>query len=455
MNPVLRQKQSGLEPPSAPAYFRSLWRKACRHPFLATAMLALLVLIGYALGVIAWHTNTQKYYRKALAELDRSVSAQTGEHLARAHANLALCLQAWPDSLDVNFLAARTARRLSAYAEAEEHLRHYQELGGVQEATELERALAKLQQGDLSYASYFLSCVEKDHPDKALILEALAQGYLQTYQQGSAKVALTRWLELQPNCLQALLWLGRVHSTLMDYPPAIAVYERALQLDPESDEARLKLAEILVHTQKAKAALPHFEILSERQPGNIAVMLGLGRCQEQLGDTDEARKTFDRILWAKPDDPAVLAACGKLLLNSGQLVEAESRLRAALRLDPYDREALYSMYKCLELRDKKDEAQKFLDEYNRVDKDLERCKKLAREVLEGDNSPRPRCQLARILMRNGRSNEAKRWLDDALRVDGKYREAYVLLAEYYDHAGQADLAVKCRKLAADLSAPGR
>src|SRR5437899_2490344 len=84
----------------------------------------------------------------------------------------------------------------------------------------------------------------------------LAQECLQPYQQGSAKVALTRWLELRPNCLQALLWLGRVHSTLMDYPPAIAVYERALQLDPESDEARLKLAEILVHTQKAKEALP-------------------------------------------------------------------------------------------------------------------------------------------------------------------------------------------------------
>jgi tetratricopeptide (TPR) repeat protein len=453
MNPALRQKQTGPVP--APAYFRSLWRKARRHPFLATAMLALLVLIAYALGVIAWHANAERYYRKALAELDRSVSAQTGEHLAQAHASLALCLQARPDSLDVNFLAARTARRLSAYAEAEERLRHYQELGGVPEATELERALAKLQQGDLSYASYFWSCVDKDHPDKVPILEALAQGYLQTYQQGSAKVALTRWLELQPNCLQALLWLGRVHGTLMDYPAAIVVYERALQLDPESDEARLKLAEILVHTQKAKEALPHFEILSERQPGNIAVMLGLGRCQEQLGDTDEARKTFDRILWAKPDDPAVLAACGKLLLNSGQLVEAESRLRAALRLDPYDREALYSMYKCLELRDKKNEAQKFLDEYNRVDKDLERCKELARQVLQGDNSADPRCELARTLMRNGRFNEAKRWLDDALRVDEKCREAYLLLAEYYDHARQAELAEKCRKLAAVLPARGK
>src|SRR5260370_36139404 len=150
MNPVLRQKQSSQEPPPAPAYFGSLWRKAWRHPFLAAAMLALLVLIGYALCVIAWHTNAERYYQKALAELERSVSAQTGEHLAQAHASLALCLQARPDSLDVNFLAARTARRLSAYAEAEEHLRHYQELGGVQEAAELERALARLQQGDLS-----------------------------------------------------------------------------------------------------------------------------------------------------------------------------------------------------------------------------------------------------------------------------------------------------------------
>ncbi|HEV3449076.1 MAG TPA: tetratricopeptide repeat protein, partial [Gemmataceae bacterium] len=313
----------------------------------------------------------------------------------------------------------------------------------------------QVQQGDLDYAGYLWSCAQKDHPDKLLILEALARAFMRTYQYRSAQACLEQWLDVQPRSLQALLWLGQLHRTLSEYAQAIALYGRAVALDPESDEARLNLAEILIYTHKAPEALRQFEILAERQPGNVAVVLGQARCKAELSETEEARKLFDRLVGVKPDDATILAESGKLLLNAGQVVEAETRLRAALRLAPNEREALYSMYKCLEQQGKKEEAHKYLDQCNRVERDLDRCKALASKIMQGDSNPAPRCELARILMRNGLWDEARRWLDDAIRVDSKHQEIYLLFADYYEHAGQSAVAARCRALAAELAAPAR
>jgi len=422
-------------------------RSSFRHPLTAALILVLLGLIGFALYVVGWQAWAEYHYRAALRDLDKSVSSQTQEHLAQAKAHFQLCLKVRPNSLDVNYLAARTSRRLLAYDDAEAYLRQYKKLDGVPEAWELELGLIQTQRGDLSKEGFLWSCVQNDHPDKIVILEALTRAYFQTYQLPSALECLKSWLDLQPNSLQALTWRGRLQRMLSEYNEAIQDYERALKLDPDCDEARLNLAEVLIYTHKAKDAMGHFEILTERQPGNSAAVLGLGRCKAEVGELEEARKLFDRLLFVNVDDPTVLAESGKLLLNTGQYADAEARLRDALRLAPYDREALYNMYKCLEQRGKKEEAKKYLEESNRVEKDLEKLKETARQIMKSRKDPSLRCQAAEIYLRNGMLIEAKRWLDDALRIDPHYTPAYLLYAEYYDRIGQTQRAAECRQRA--------
>src|SRR5205807_1880967 len=155
--------------------------------------------------------------------------------------------------------------------------------------------LADGQRGDFGTASYLYACVEKDHPDKLLILEALTRGYMLTYQLPSAVACLNRWLNAQPNSLQALLWRGQVLRVRGQYEPGATDYEQALQLDPDCDEARLNLAQILIHENKPAEAVGHFDILAEREPGNVAAILGLGRCKAALGEVESARQIFDRL----------------------------------------------------------------------------------------------------------------------------------------------------------------
>jgi tetratricopeptide (TPR) repeat protein len=429
---------------------RSPWQRPIRWG----ASLILLGIIGYGIYSFAWQAWAEHRYRAAQRALEEAVSRQPKDHLEQARAQLTLCLKVRPDSLDANFLAARTCRRMQAYDDASSYLRHYQKLDGVAEAVRLEQALADVQRGNFGTESYLWACVQKDHPDKLLILEALTRGYMLTYQIPRAVDCLNRWLEVQPACLQALLWRGQVLRLLAHYDQAVADYEQALQLDPECGEARLNLAEILIHEHKSAEAARHFEILADREPGNVAAILGLGRCKAELGNPEGARQLFDRLVGLGPEDAMVLVESGKLLLNNGQLADAEARLRAALRLAPNEREALYSMYKCLEQRGRKDEAAHYLQEYNRVEKDLDALKSLMQQIMQKPDDAALRCEAARIYLRNGLLKEAKLWLEDALRADRRHGETYALLADYYDRIGKPDLAAQYRQRAKQLgSAP--
>jgi tetratricopeptide (TPR) repeat protein len=408
---------------------------------------ALLGIAGFAAYSFGRQIYAEREYQAALRALAAGVSSQTQEHLEQAKARLALCLKVRPDSLDANFLAARTSRRLQAYDDAAMYLRRYEKLDGVPEAVKLEAALAAVQRGDFSTEGYLQACAKQEHPDRILILEALTRGYMLTYQIPRAVECLNRWLDTQPNALQALLWRGQLLRVLGHFQPAATDYAEALKLDPDCDEARLNLAEILIHEHRARDAVPHFEIVSERQPGNVAAVFGLGRCKAELGEPEEARKLFDRLLSGSPDNPLILAESGKIFLNAGQLTDAEARLRASLRLAPNERETLFSMYKCLEQLGKKDEADRYLREYNRVDKEQEQLRNIMQQIMQKPKDSALRCQAAQIYLRNGLLKEARLWLEDATRADPRYAATYLLLAEYWERVGNAAKAVEYRRRA--------
>jgi tetratricopeptide (TPR) repeat protein len=137
-----------------------------------------------------------------------------------------------------------------------------------------------------------------------LMLEALVQGYMKTYFLSAAVNCLDMWLDRDPDDPQAYFWRGEVLEILHKYEEALADYQRAVDLAPDRDDARLKLADGLLHAQGARAAAPHYETLYERQPGEPEVLLGLARCRLELGETDEARRLLDALLAAQPRDGA-------------------------------------------------------------------------------------------------------------------------------------------------------
>src|SRR5262249_51640053 len=154
-----------------------------------------------------------------------------------------LCLQVWPSRADVCFLAARTARRAGLFDEADRLLADCQRLQGRTRETVLEWAMLHAQAGDLgSSEDYLIGCVKQEATETPLILEALALGYNDVYDLHSAYGCLEKLLEREPNNAYALVWHGRVQAGMSYFDKAGADYRRAVEIDPEYDDARLLLA---------------------------------------------------------------------------------------------------------------------------------------------------------------------------------------------------------------------
>jgi tetratricopeptide (TPR) repeat protein len=420
---------------------------------LVLGLLLALVGGGFGIRAVSHAVRAASHARAAEAYLKQSEHRKWRVNLTLAREELIHCRRISPDDAWFHFLAARTARRLDDTDEAERLLHRAAQLGWVKEAIDLERALAQAQRGDLNpIDGVLVSFVARDHPDKALILEALSRGYLASYRLHRALACLDNWLDFQPDNTQALLWRGQTRLLLDRRDDALADYRRANEADAEDEESCRKLAELLLSAHQASEALPYFLRWQQRHPNDPEALLGLARCQEELARTDEAIAFLDRLLLAEPRHAAALALRGKLALNAGRIIEAESWLRKSLDPAPRERATVYSLYRCLQAQDRQAEARECLATLEEIDADLARLDRLKREIQKAPHDASLRCEMGRILLHNRQEREALRWLASALKEDPHHAAAHAALADHYLQAGDRLRTVYHRQQAAPQAA---
>jgi tetratricopeptide (TPR) repeat protein len=393
-------------------------------------------LLACVLALVGWVVYRQVWadihYRRAEAALAQSLRVEGSAPLAAARTHLACCLRVWPNSPRVNFLMAQAARRAGDTDDAARYLRRAEQLGWVAEAIDLEKALSAVQRGELDRAEPVLaSFVERGHPDKLLILEALVQGCRRTYQMPRALAYLDAWLAAQPDSVRALVWRGETLLLVGRERDALADYRQALELDPEEDEARLKVAELSLGLHQPGDALPHFTELLKRHPDQAEALFGLASCRAEQGETADAVNLLDRLLSLEPEHFGALAERGKIALDAGDPVEAEKWLRRATGVAPFEREALYNLYRCLGRNGRTAEAEECLARIKRIDEDRKRLDELRTAVMTAPHDAALRCEMGVILLRNGQDRQGVRWLQSALQEDPGYGAARQALEEYH------------------------
>jgi tetratricopeptide (TPR) repeat protein len=374
----------------------------------AALVLGLLVVAGVLLA-----PHARAYYHARAA--DRAIARGDFDE---ALGHLDVCLAVWPDRASTRFLAARPARRAGRLDEAERHLTRLQAAHGPSEQTALEWALLQVERGDLERAEdYLRRTVGPDHPDAAIVCEALARGYLLTDRLNDLRGVADKWLEVRPGDTHALYYRGLACERLGQWPEAVAAYRESVEADPENADARLHLAELLlVHYQDAAQALDHYERVRGRRPSDPAVLIGLARCRRELGQTAAARDLLDGLLAAHPDHARALAERGRVALAEDDPAGAERWLRQAVAGAPEDAAALHSLKSALTLQDKKDEAAQLEPRINQLNADLKRYREVVWAVAKDPRNPALRTEAAEICARLGRKDEQRRWLATALLI---------------------------------------
>src|SRR5262249_3947507 len=338
--------------------------------------------------------------------LARSLRVPGPTPLAEARSHLACCLGVWPNNGRVHFLMAQAARRAGDLDDAARCLRRAEQAGWGVEAIDLEKTLAGVQQGELERVEPVLvSFVQRDHPDKLLILEALAQGCRRTYQLPRALAHLDAWLGIQPDSVRALVWRGETLLLVGRDRDALADYRKAVELDPQEDEARLKVAELCLVFHQHEEASTHFTELLKRHPDQGEALLGLARCRAEQGDTAGAVDLLDRLLSLQPEHAGALAERGKIALDAGSPQDAEGWLRKAARVAPFEHETLYTLRRCLTVNGHTKEAEECRARIRRVEEDRKRLDELRAGIMTAPHDAALRREMGLILLRNGQDKE--------------------------------------------------
>lgn len=416
------------------------WKR--RHPWLtAGGLVVLAALLGGAGYRGGWYLWARSDYRAAREAVDRHAWREARQHLEAS-------LRSRPDNPDAHLLAARAARRLELLDEAEEHLGACERLqGGETQGTRVERALLRVHRGDLAGAEDFLrACVARDDPDAVEILDILSAALILNYRVAEAHRCLDDLLRRQPDHFDALVRRGWTAQSQSWYPLAAESLQKALDLRPDADNVRLSLAEIQVVLGRFSDAQGHFERLRERQPDNPSVLFGLARCLAGTGQKEQAVELLDRLLAEHPDDWKALGERGWLSVQLDRPAEGEPYLRRAEALAPPDLPLLIRLSDCLSLIGKQDEAREYRNKADRLKADIQRAGQLGDLIREkSPDDPDLRHELACILLRLGKQQDALHWFRTALDKNPKHRATHESLAAFYEKVGAFDQAAYHRR----------
>lgn len=412
-------------------------RRWGRYAFIAI----LLGLIGFGAYSTFQTARASLHLRAAQRELDQ-------RHFAAASEHLTLALETWPSDTGTLLLAAQTARRDRRYDEAAQLLERYRKGGGVPAAVTLERTLARAQRGQFQgQERSLLEAAKKETPEAPLILEAMAQGFLETYRWAEALHVLDQLIELEPANGDAYFWRGWVQQNIGDVARALADWRQAVQLSPENDDARLSLAEVLLQSSLPQEACTEYERLLDRRPSDPAVRLGLARARRLANQPEQARQLLEDMVAESPNDARVLAELAKVAVALGKDQEAESWYRRALALAPNEREPNYDFVLCLKRLGKDQEANEVAARLARIEADTQRLQELQQAIiLRPDDLTFP-CEVAEILLRNGQTADAQRRLRAILDRDPACKRAHALFAQALESTGQKGQALRHRQLA--------
>lgn len=403
------------------------WHAVRRWP-IRTSLLFLVLLASLGAGIRGY----------ALREWRAAQAALKEERFNDARDRLGLCLRVWPRNAEVHLLAARTARLTGDFSAAEAHLNRCLELNrGATEAVQLEFLLMRFQSGDMDeLASPLFDLVEKGHPDSQAILDTIARAYMNRLRYKPAYACLSRWIELHPSNARPYHWRGWVLERLNNPKAAKKDYEHALELDPESLPARLRVAEMLLEDKQAPDALPHLERLYQKSPNDPRIQARLGMCRFLLGDAPEARRLMEAALVELPDDAPLLISLASLDIPEGHVANAERRLRRVLEMDRADTEALFLLASVFRLQNRMNEAAATQTEYDRKNAMVIRINALLKDVVDSPAATADNyAELGSMCLEIGRDKVALYWLNQALERDPANQNAHSALASHYAAKG--------------------
>jgi tetratricopeptide (TPR) repeat protein len=323
------------------------------------------VLLGY-IGWLSWGLIQ---YQAAITDLKNRRFDSAATHLQQS-------LRVWPTSAENLLLSAQAARRSGSLDDARRLIAAAKNAGATPDAVEFERELLLLQTGAHPRPDTYQQACEQNPqvPESQLIAEALILGSLAKLDLAMAHRSLNLWesrlqeeIPLSPaDRVQGKIWRAEVAVRGGDVDTAIARLHEAVSADPGHEEARLRLAELLVRPAP-RLALSHLETLSAQGFDQRRVDLTRVRALRAVGELEQAETIAGGLAEQFADDQEILLERGLVALD---LLEAEAALgwlRKAEQASAQRRDVNLALARALQLAGQHEAAARYREKVAALD----------------------------------------------------------------------------------------
>ncbi|MGD2096492.1 MAG: protein kinase [Desulfobacterales bacterium] len=151
------------------------------------------------------------------------------------------------------------------------------------------------------------SALREFSADFSAALQGMAEELLAT-DPPSAKSALLRALEFEPDSVPALLNLGYVYVSENDFPRAIASYRKAAELEPLRPESFFNLGYIYATIEDFPQAKEMYARVVKLEPDFLdEALFNLAMVQEQMGERSQCVKNLRRAIDINPANTSAVA----------------------------------------------------------------------------------------------------------------------------------------------------
>lgn len=194
---------------------------------------------------------------------------------------------------------------------------------------------------DLSFPSAVLrQLTQAEKPDSETTSHAAVLFYQYGYYEQAAE-ALKKIISVHSESADTWRLLAATYDKQHKPDLAYSAYSREIEMDPNSEDGYLALAQFASAHANSNYALQVIARGLERLPQSARLRFEQGILYSLLGDRTKADASFSEARRLKPEWDLPLLALGVSALESGNATEAATLFDKARTLDPHDARAFY------------------------------------------------------------------------------------------------------------------
>lgn len=337
---------------------------------------------------------------------------------------------------ELYFLKARIYRKTGKFELFDSAIAKSRELGLPEQTMINERLLL---QGQSGYLSGLMNNLEQmaggvNQFDPTEIYEAAVNGYIRVGRFSEAADFLYRWEKDFPNdpnqkFLKATLLMEFGNLASDDGDP-IQLLQSVTTQYPSHYQAIMALGDAFLRSNRETEALATFKLCENVEPVQTNARLKIAGCLARLGQQNDAKKYYEAILEADPQNIEAQAELGKIQFNDQQYEKALVNLESAYARRDWDFDLANSLARVLQLFDREKEAEALFEKSQGIRDKLSGIQDLKFKVDTG-SSTQDRVQLAKLLLEYGDPNVGKHYLQSALDMDPENAQARQIWTEYF------------------------